>query len=124
MPKPAPKLPAATIERYDALVAAFPDVERKGASMPYTSLNGNMFSFLTAEGRIALRLDDDARAALLKRGGEPCVQHGAVMKEYALVPEALAKRPKELAKLFEASLRHARTLEAKPTKRKSTRRAK
>jgi len=36
-----------TLELYDKLIAALPGVERKGATMHYTSLNGNMFSFLT-----------------------------------------------------------------------------
>ena len=38
--------PAEKVELYNKLVATIPAVERKGASMPYTSLNGNMFSFL------------------------------------------------------------------------------
>ena len=32
----------------EALVATQPNVERKGATHPYTSLNGNMFSCLSA----------------------------------------------------------------------------
>lgn len=122
MPKPASSPPAAAVERYDALVAAFPLVERKGASMPYTARNGNMFSFLTKDGRLALRLAEEDRAALVARGGEPCVQHGVVMKGYVLVPDSLARRPREIAKLFEASLRHVESLKAKPTKRAAKRR--
>ena len=41
------------LEFYEHLVATQPAVERKGATMPYTSVNGHMFSFLTKEGSVA-----------------------------------------------------------------------
>ena len=42
-------------------------VERKGATMPYTSRNGHMFSFLDPGGSMALRLSADDRDAFLSR---------------------------------------------------------
>jgi hypothetical protein len=50
---PADGIPAVAIERYDAIIATRPGIERKGASMPYTSIDGHMFSFLTPEGVLA-----------------------------------------------------------------------
>ena len=47
---------AANLALYEALVATNPKVDRKGKTMPYTSLNGHMFSMLTKEGQLALRL--------------------------------------------------------------------
>ena len=41
---------------YEKLVATNPKVERKGAAVPYTSLNGHMFSYLSKEGKLALRI--------------------------------------------------------------------
>jgi hypothetical protein len=35
--------------------------------MPYTSLNGHMFSFLTKTGKLALRLPEPERDAFLKK---------------------------------------------------------
>ena len=68
---------------YEKLVATNPKVERKGATMPYTSLNGHMFSLLTKEGWLALRLPSDAREAFLKKyKTKLCVQYGTIMKEY------------------------------------------
>ncbi len=52
---------------YEKLVATNPDVPRKGDTMPYTSLNGNMFTLLTKEGTLILRLDPDNQAAFLKK---------------------------------------------------------
>jgi hypothetical protein len=52
---------------YDKLVATHPSLQRKGAAMPYTSVGGHMFSFLTPEGKLALRLPAAAREAFLKK---------------------------------------------------------
>ncbi len=44
------------LDLYDQVIATQPDVRRKGAKMPYTSVNGHMFSFVTQDGHLALRL--------------------------------------------------------------------
>ena len=66
-PKPAPNAPPDRVAAYERLVAAVPDVERKGATMPYTSVNGNMFSYLDASGSMALRLSESDRAVFMDR---------------------------------------------------------
>jgi hypothetical protein len=48
--------PADKVELYEKLVATNPKIERKGATHPYTSLNGHMFSYLHPSGSVALRL--------------------------------------------------------------------
>ena len=48
-------------------MATHPNIERKGAALPYTSVNGNMFSILTADSTLALRLPTPGREAFLKR---------------------------------------------------------
>ena len=55
-PKPTRPIPPATLSLYEKLVATIPNLKRNGATIPYTSVNGHMFSFLTAEGALALRL--------------------------------------------------------------------
>jgi hypothetical protein len=119
MKKPAPKASAESVALFDALVATVPEVERKGATMPYTSVNGNMFSLMTAESMLALRLPTPEREEFLKRyKTKLCEQYGVVMKEYALVPTSLLEKTRELAKHFEASYRYACSLKPKPTTRK------
>ena len=82
-----------TLGFYEALVATRPGLERKGKQMPYTSVNGHMFSFLTPDGTLALRLPDDARDAFLEAHDTTLVeQHGRVMREYVAVPAALLGR--------------------------------
>jgi hypothetical protein len=89
--------------------------------MPYTSVNGNMFSLLTPDGTLALRLPADERDAFLKRYDTTlCVQYGAVMKEYVSVPSALLRKTRELGKYLDISYRYARSLKPKPTTRTAT----
>lgn len=104
---------------YEELVATNPDVPRKGDTMPYTSLNGNMFSLLTKEGTLILRLDPDNQAAFIKKYKSKLpVQYGAVMKEYVEVPDALLAKTRELKKYFDLSYAYAQSLKAKATKKK------
>jgi hypothetical protein len=120
MGKPAPKAPAESVALYEALLATNPEIERKGATMPYTSVNGNMFSFLTPDGTLALRLPEADREAFLKRYKTTlCEQYGVVMKEYVRVPPSLLQNTRELATYLAVSYRYACTLKAKPTTRKA-----
>jgi hypothetical protein len=59
--KDKPAVPPEKLALYEALIATHPDIERKGVTMPYTSANGNMFSFLSETGTLGLRLPKDAR---------------------------------------------------------------
>jgi hypothetical protein len=119
MPAKKPAVPPADkLALYDKLVALFPDVERKGAGLPYTSLHGNMFSFLNAEGSMGLRLPATEREVFLKKHGTQLFEaHGTVLKEYVTIPDALLRKTAELKKHFEESLAYARSLKPKPTKR-------
>ena len=99
---------------YDSLVATNPEVERKGKTMPYTSRNGHMFSFLSKEGKLALRLpDEDREAFVAEYGTEPVVQYGAVMKEYVEVPQELLEDVDELKRYFDMSYEYVGTLKPK-----------
>lgn len=110
--------PADKVALYEALIATNPAVERKGATLPYTSLNGNMFSFLDKDGRMGLRLAADEREAFLKRYKTTLSeQYGAVMKEYVVVPDALLANTSDLCPYFAAGYAYAGTLKPKPTKR-------
>ena len=106
----------ATVALYEKLVATNPHVERKGDTMPYTSVNGNMFSVVSKDGIVCLRLPADQRDAFsAKYKTEPVVMYGALMKEYVAVPPALLEKTKEAGKYFEMSYAYATSLKAKPT---------
>jgi hypothetical protein len=119
MSKSESSIPADHLESYEKLVATNPSVERKGAAMPYTSVNGHMFSFLTGTGTLALRLPAAERAAFLKKyKTQLCEQHGRVLEEYVEVPDALLKKTPELKKHFDVSYAYVTSLKPKPTKKK------
>lgn len=107
------------LEAYEALIAEIEDLERKGKTQPYTSLNGNMFSFLAPDGTLAFRLSKADRAAFLDRFPDAVVeQYDTAMKDYVAVPDALIEDASPLRELFASCLANARTLKPKPTTRK------
>lgn len=120
MPNATAKTYAEKLELYEKLVATIPGVKRKGATMPYTSLNGHMFSLLTKEGWLALRLPAAERDAfLVQYKTKLCEQYGTVMPEYVEVPDALLKRTEELQGFFEISYAYVSSLKPKATTRKT-----
>jgi hypothetical protein len=75
-----------------------PQIKRKGATMPYTSVNGNMFSLLTPDGTLALRLPPADRESFLKRyDTELCVQYGVVIKPKATTNKTCEKKARQAA---------------------------
>jgi TfoX/Sxy family transcriptional regulator of competence genes len=120
MSKPTAAAVVDGLKHYEKLVATNPKVERKGATMPYTSVNGHMFSFLTKTGALALRLPTEEREAFLKKyKTKLCEQHGAVLEEYVEVPSALLAKTQELKRFFDLSYDYVASLKPKPTKKKS-----
>ena len=110
----------AKLALYQKLVETNPQVELKGATHPYTSLNGHMFSYLHPRGELALRLPEEERAAFLARYKTTLfAAYGVVQKEYVTVPEALLKKTGELRKHFDLSYRYAAALKPKTKKAKS-----
>jgi hypothetical protein len=103
---------------YDKLVATNPAVERKGDTNPYTSCNGNMFSHLTPEGVLAIRLPEKEREAFIKKYKTKLQEsYGVIRKEYVVVPDSLLKKTNELKPYFDLSYAYAKTLKPKPTKK-------
>jgi TfoX/Sxy family transcriptional regulator of competence genes len=114
-------IPTDKLELYDKLIATNPNIVRKGAANPYTSLNGHMFSYMNPAGSLALRLPEDEREKFLKKYKTTLFEaYGVVMKEYVTVPDSLLKNTKELQKYLELSYRYIETLRPKPTTRKKS----
>jgi hypothetical protein len=120
MAKPAAAaVPPEKLELYEKLVATNPKIERKGATVPYTSLNGHMFSYLSKEGKMALRLPAVEREAFLEKyKAKLCEAYGRVQPEYVEVPDSLLSSTRELKKYFDRSYEYVGTLKPKPTAKK------
>jgi len=109
---------AASIPAYDRVIARQPEVERKGAKIPYTSLNGNMSSYLAEDGTLVLRLAAADREAFLARYRSRLHEaYGVVQKEYVDVPADLLQATDDLVPWFSASVMYVAALRPKPTKR-------
>ena len=111
--------PADKLELYEKLVATLPGVERKGATVPYTSLNGHMFSYLSKDGKLALRLPDGPREEFLRKyKARLCQAYGIVQPEYVEVPDLVLLKTSELKKYFDSSYEYVVSLKPKPTAKK------
>ena len=118
MPKLKNDIFTTNLELFEKLVGTNPEVERKGATMPYTSYNGHMFSFLTKEGVLALRLPADERERFLQKyKTRLCEQYGRMMKEYVEVPDELLQKTQELKKYFDISYAYVGSLKPKPARK-------
>jgi hypothetical protein len=109
--------PSDALERYTAVVEEAGEVV-KGAKNPYTSRNGHTFSFLDAEGTMAIRLSDDLADAFLARyESGPVTQYGSVMRGFVSVPDELLSDTGEIGSWFKKAYEWIGTLEPKPTKK-------
>jgi hypothetical protein len=114
-------IPADKSALYDALIATIPNLERKGAANPYTSFNGHMFSILSPDGSLGLRLPKEARESFLTRHNAHLREaFGIVQKEYVVVPDELFKNTQELKPFFHISYDYVKSLKPKPRQKKLT----
>ena len=113
------QVPQDKLALYEKLVATVPGAQRKGATVPYTSLNGHMFSYRSKAGTVALRLPERACETFLKKyKATLCKQYGVVQKEYVEVPDALLKKTAELKAYFALSFAYVGAMKPKPTTKK------
>ena len=104
--------------RYVELVATIHEAQLKGAKMPYTSMNGNMYSYLGENG-VGLRLPADVREEFLTKYRTTLYHaYGIVQKEYVTVPDKLLKNTKELQKYFAMSYQYVQSLKPKSSTKK------
>ncbi len=106
-----------SLKLYNDLIARSGKVERKGKTTPYTSLNGHMFSFLSKDGTVGLRLSDADRKDFMQKFNSGLMeQYGRIMKEYVRVPLYLLENTELLSEYFKLSYDYVSALKPKPTK--------
>ena len=117
--KTAKAIPAAKLALYEKLIATDPTVERKGATIPYTSANGKMFTYLSPTGDLRLRLPADERVAFMKKHkAKLALSNGVVMKEFVAVPPRLLARTAVLKPYLVISRAYAERLGAEKGSKK------
>jgi len=106
------------LSAYDKLIATIPGIARKGDTLPYTSLNGHMFSYFSKDGNFVLKLPPAEMEAFLKKHKTTLNEaYGIIQKEFAVVPGKLFKNTKELQPYFKMSYDYIKSLNPKPTKK-------
>jgi len=108
------EIPPEKLELYDRLIETNRNIERKGVGLPYTSVNGHMFTFLNASGSLAIRLPEREREQFIQRYQTTLFEaHGVILKEYVAVPDSLLRNTGELARYLDLSFQYAMTLKPK-----------
>ncbi len=109
----------AVLAVYQTMVDAVPGVPLKGATTPYTAINGNMYSSVSKADVIGLRLSKDDRDTFLARYDTTLFEGvpGHFMKEYVAVPPALHGDTRTLRRWFRKSHAYASSLKPKKTTR-------
>src|SRR6185295_9768669 len=108
-----------TYPLYEKLVRTDSRVELKGDTVPYTSLNGHMFSALHKDGTVALRLPAPEREAFLKKYKTSLAAHyGVVQPEYVVVPDRLLADTAALKPYFAVSVAYVSALKPKAATKK------
>jgi hypothetical protein len=103
-----------SLEHYEKLLATIPPIKRKGATNPYTSENGHMFTHLDQTGTLGIRLPKEELEAFLKKYKTKLFEtYGVVKKDWATVPDTLLKNTKELSKYLKISHEYVKTLKPK-----------
>jgi hypothetical protein len=112
------EIPPDKLELYDRLIETNRNIERKGAGLPYTSVNGHMFTFLSESGSLAIRLPEAERAEFIRTyDASLCEVHGVILKEYVAVPDSLLRKTGELTRYLDISFQYAMTLKPKAPKK-------
>ena len=119
MSKDYGNVPSDKLQQYSKLITAHPDLELKGGQkLPYTSHNGNMFTFLTKAGKVGIRLGKYDREAFIEKYNTKLAEnYGTVMKEYVEVPDDMLDDYDALKPYLDKSLAYAQTLKPKKSKK-------
>jgi hypothetical protein len=100
---------------YEKLVATHPHAELKGDTIPYTSLNGHMYSFLSKQDELALKLPEEERAKFITKYQTRLAEnYGIVQKEFVVVPDALLSKTSQLKPYFAMGYDYVSSLKPKP----------
>ena len=110
------KTDPAVLAAFDTMISGVKGVERKGATMPYCSINGNMYAMISKADIIGIRLSENDLKAFFLVGGAPFEGvPGFVSKEYGAIPKPMLADAKLLQTWFRLSFAYASRLKPKPT---------
>ena len=107
-----------SISQYGLIISKLPSIERKGASTPYTSMNGNMYSMMRNDGALGIRLSKEDRDYFMEKyQAIPFENYGSMIKEYVEVPANVLLDTDTMIHFMKLSYEYAKTLKHKATKK-------
>jgi len=82
------QVPEDKLDLYRKLIDTHPEIELQGGmKLPHTSTNGYMYSSLTKDGRVGLRLSEADRETFMQEyDAIPFKNYGAFIKEHVSQP--------------------------------------
>jgi len=99
---------------YEELIEKHPEIRRKGKRLPYTSMKGNMFSFISKEGHIGLRLSEESVDKYIDLYGfTKFIQNDKVMEDYVKIPDDFLEN-ELLVDIFNECCEYGKILQPKP----------
>ncbi len=102
------------VAHYNKIVAQTNQFDRKGKTMPYTSANGYMFSFINKEGEFGIRFSKERCQELMELHNTGIFKsHGATMRDYVHFPAALFKDEKLMLNYLKEGFAHVMSLKPK-----------
>jgi hypothetical protein len=120
----APKktnVPEDRLRLYQRLLESVPGVaEKSNFGSAYTAVNGNMYSMISKDGVVGIRLPEPDRSGFLETYGADLFRGDPAWppaQEYVAVPHTVLDRTDELSPYLERSLAYALSLKPKATKR-------
>jgi TfoX/Sxy family transcriptional regulator of competence genes len=109
----------AVVAAFDRMIAGVPGVTRKGDTLPYVSINGNMYASISKANIIGLRLSEADLAEFLNAHGTQLFEGvpGHFLREYAAIPASMLDDTEFLQRWFRRSHADASALKPKKTTR-------
>jgi len=110
--------PPALVRAFDQAVEPLRGAERRQMfGYPAMFVNGNMFAGLVRDTMILRLAAKDRDRLLATPGAQPFIaMKGRVMKQWAVVPPAMLKSPRQLGRWLGRALAHDRSLPPKATR--------
>lgn len=94
----------AKLKLYDFLVGKCPRLERLGKTMPYTAVNGYMFSLLNKAGEIGIRFSKEKQQHYMASYDTTNYKsYGAIMNGYILITEKMLEDANLITQLLNES---------------------
>ena len=107
-------MPRDPLRVYEEILSKCDRFERKGKTVPYTSANGHMFSFINKEGDLGIRFSKEVQSKYFEKYQTDFFKsHNSVMRGYIKITEEMLEDKKNLQELLNESYDYVSSLAKK-----------